>query len=56
MTSIAWLDSLNDYGKAQAIAVIKRMGWSINTDSGDYLVTFPNEDENLFEFLDTCWI
>lgn len=59
MTKTVWLEFLNDDSKADAIAVIKRMGWSIDTehltDYGGHLVTFPDKDENLFEFLDMCW-
>lgn len=59
MTKTVWFEFLNDDNKADAIAVIKRMGWSIDTehltDDGEHLVTFPDKDENLFEFLDMCW-
>lgn len=45
--------------KAAAIEVIKRMGWDIDaehlTDDGGHSITFPDKDENLFEFLDMCW-
>lgn len=59
MTKAIWLKLLNADSQAAAIEVIKRMGWNIDTeylrDDGVYLVTFPDKDENLFEFLDMCW-
>lgn len=59
MTKTVWFDFLNAENQAAAIAVIQRMGWSIDaehlTNDGGHLVTFPDKDENLFEFLDTCW-
>ena len=59
MTKTIWLEFLNADSKAAAIEVIKRMGWNIDVEylrnDGVYLVTFPDKDENLFEFLDMCW-
>jgi hypothetical protein len=59
MTKAIWLKCLNADSQAAAIEVIKRMGWDIDTEhlrnDGVYLVTFPDKDENLFEFLDMCW-
>lgn len=59
MTKTIWLEFLNADSEAAAITVIKRMGWDIDaehlTDDGGHLVTFPDKDENLFEFLDMCW-
>lgn len=59
MKKTVWFEFMNADCKAAAIEVIKRMGWDIDTehltDDGGYLVTFPDKDENLFEFLDMCW-
>lgn len=59
MTKTIWLEFLNADSKAAAIEVIKRMGWNIDaehlTDDDRHSVTFPDKDENLFEFLDMCW-
>lgn len=59
MTKTIWLEFLNADSRAAAIEVIKRMGWDIDaehlTDGGGHSVTFPDKDENLFEFLDMCW-
>lgn len=56
MTKTIWLEFLNADSKA---AAIKRMGWNIDaehlTEDGGHSVTFPDKDENLFEFLDICW-
>lgn len=58
MTKTIWLEFLNADSKAAAIEVIKRMGWNIDVEhltDGGHSVTFPDKDENLFEFLDMCW-
>ena len=59
MTKTIWLEFLNADSKAAAIEVMKRMGWNIYaeplTAGGGHSVTFPDKDENLFEFLDMCW-
>lgn len=59
MTKTVWFEFLNVDSQAAAIEIIKRMGWDIDaehlTDDGGHLVTFPDKDENLFEFLDMCW-
>lgn len=59
MTKVIWLKPLNADSQEAAIEVIKRMGWNIDVeylrDDGVYLVTFPDKDESLFEFLDICW-
>lgn len=52
MTKTIWLEFLNADSRAAAIEVIKRMGWDID---GGHSVTFPDKDENLFEFLNMCW-
>lgn len=59
MTKTVWFEFLNADSQAAAIEIIKRMGQDIDaehlTDDGGHLVTFPDKDENLFEFLDMCW-
>ena len=59
MTKTIGLEFLTADSKAAAIEVIKRMGWNIDaehlTEDGGHSVTFPDKDENLFEFLDMCW-
>ena len=51
MKKTVWFEFMNADSKTAAIEVIKRMGWDI--DRGRR--TFPDKDENLFEFLDMCW-
>lgn len=59
MTKTIWFECLNDDCKADAITVIKQMGWSIDTEhptsDGGFLVTFPEKDESLFKLLYMCW-
>lgn len=55
MKKTVWFEFMNADSKAAAIEVIKRIDAEHLTEDGGHSVTFPDKDENLFEFLDMCW-
>lgn len=58
ITQKIWFDFMNADCQYQARKIIERMGWTIdeNPDEyGAYSVHLPQEDLDLFDFLDISW-
>ena len=53
-----WFDFLNADSQFNAREIIRRMGWTIaDAPDGDggYVVHLPEDDADLFDFLEICW-
>lgn len=58
ITEKIWFDFMSADCQYQARKVIERMGWTIDENpdgDGAYSVHLPQEDLDLFDFLDISW-